>query len=108
MRVILTNVVITLFPTNGFDLLNLVKIFFGNKFFVRNNFAQNIFVLFYQSIFVVAAGHFFRPSLAPCYAPGIDWITEHSLNVVRTPLSIAGADGILCRWASITVSIEIA
>ena len=75
---------------------------------MRNNFAQNIFVLFYQSIFVVAAGHFFRPSLAPCHAPRINRIAKHSLDVVGTPLSIAGTDGILCRWASITVSIEIA
>ena len=36
MRVILTYVVITFFPTNGFDLLHLVKIFFGNKCLMGN------------------------------------------------------------------------
>ena len=108
MRVILTYVVITLFPTNGFDLLHLVKILFGNKRLMGNNLTQNILVLLHKPILVIFAGNFLCAALAPCHAPGIDWITEHSLNVVRTPLSIAGADGILCRWASITVSIEIA
>ena len=45
MRVILTNVVITLFPSNGFDLLHLVKILFGNKRLMGNNLTQNILIL---------------------------------------------------------------
>lgn len=45
MRVILTYVVVTLFPTNGFDLLHLVKILFGNKCLMGNNLTQNILVL---------------------------------------------------------------
>jgi len=108
MCIILTDVMITLFPANGFDLLNLVKILFGYKRLMGNNLTQNILVLLHKSIFVIFAGNFLCPSLSPCHAPRINRIAKHSLDVVRTPLSIAGADGILCRWASITVLIEIA
>ena len=107
MCVILTDVVIALFPTDGFDLLHSVKILFRNKRLMGNNLTQNILVLFHKPILIIFAGNFLCASFAPCHAPCINRIAKHSLDVVRTPLAIAGADCILCRWASITVSIEI-
>ena len=80
MRVILTNAVITLFPTNGFDLLHLVKILFGNKCLMGNNLTQNILVLLHKSILVIFAGYFrnedscFRSVISFRRTPGISSI----------------------------------